>query len=320
MATNHLFKIQPALGMSLLIYGLIFTSCGSKSNDLSRQEAPTSSANKVAADSATDSKPQASAQSVASKPKPEAPSPAAPPVVQTLPQLIKTADISVKVKSIEPALIEIKKLVKQTKGDIYKFEDQKPNDNDSHHRITMEIKVPQSELDNSLEKISKLGSIENQKVKAEDVTNQLVDIDARLKNLRQEETTIGKILERTDSIRDVLSVSKELSRVRAEIEEIDATQKSLRGRVAYSTINLNLEESVATIKDAGNPLGVRVGESWNNSTHAAGELTTNLVLLLVSLIPFIPIFLLGGGAFYLYRRAKPKLKNQPTPELEQPEQ
>jgi Domain of unknown function (DUF4349) len=318
MATKYLFKIEPVLGLSLLICGLTFTSCGSKPNELSQRSKSGATeaapmANKVAANVGELS--ADSQQSIA--PKPEVSSASTPnSVVQTLPQLIKTADLSLKVKSIAPALAEVRNLVKQTKGDIYNFEDQKPNDVESHHQVSMEIKVPQTQLDESLAKISKLGTITNQTVKAEDVTTQLVDIDARLKNLRQEETMISKIMERAGSIKDVLSVSKELSRVRSEIESIDATQKSLRGRVAYSTINLHLEESVATIKDSGNPLGVRVGETWNSSTHIVGETATNLVLLLIGLVPFIPLFALGGGAFYLYRRAKPNVQPEVRPNLD----
>jgi archaellum component FlaC len=318
MATKYLFKIEPVLGLSLLICGLTFTSCGSKPNELSqrsRSEAPAAApmANKVAANAGESS--ADSQQSVASKPEASPTSPSNS-VVQTLPQLIKTADLSLKVKSIAPALAEVRNLVKQTKGDIYNFEDQKPNDAESHHQVSMEIKVPQTQLDEVLAKFGKLGTITNQKVKAEDVTTQLVDIDARLKNLRQEETMISKIMERAGSVKDVLSVSKELSRVRSEIESIDATQKSLRGRVAYSTINLQLEESVATIKDSGNPLGVRVSETWNSSTHMVGETATNLVLLLIGLVPFLPLFLLGGGALYLYRRAKPKIQPEVEPSLD----
>lgn len=298
MTAKYLLKIQPALGLSLLICGLVFTSCGSKS-----REAHDQSANSAPSPEATNK--QGSTNQ-----------PSTSPVVQTLPQLIKTADLSLKVKSIEPALFAIRNLVKQTKGDIYKFEDHQPNDVKNHHQVSMEIKVPQTQLDESIASISKLGTITNQTVKAEDVTNQLVDIDARLKNLRQEETMISKIMERAGSVKDILSVSKELSRVRSEIEEIDATQKSLRGRVAYSTINLQLEESVATIKDSGNPIGVRAGETWNSSTHFVGETATNLVLLLIGLIPFIPLFGLAGGAFYLYRRIKPKVKPEAKPNLD----
>ena len=298
MSTKYSLKIKPALGLSLLLTCSILASCGSKSAQVGSPAtesaaAPASSAKAAAKDALNQGD--------------SAPTPAKP-VVQALPQLIKSANISVRVKSIEPAVAEIKNLVKQLKGDIYNFEDQKPNDDESHHRISMEIKVPQAQLDVSLERIAKLGSITNQKVKAEDVTNQLVDIDARLKNLRQEEATISKIMDRTGSIKDVLSVSQELSRVRSEIETIDATQKSLRGQVAYSTINLELEESVAKIKDSGNPLGTRISETWNSSTHVVGESVTNLGLLVVWLIPFIPLFVLGGAAFSLYRRVKPSVK------------
>ncbi len=308
MTTKYSFKIKSALGLSLLIACATFTSCGSKSAELgqrsSESTAAPASAAKVAAEGGN------TADSAAPTP--------AKPVVQTLPQLIKSADISVRVKSIEPALVEIKSLVKQVKGDIYNFEDQKPNDTESHHQISMEIKVPQAQLDESLAKIGKLGTIINQKVKAEDVTNQLVDADARLKNLRQEEATISKIMERAGSIKDVLNVSQELSRVRSEIETIDATQKNLRGQVAYSTIKLDLEESsVGKIRDSGNPLTTRIGETWNSSTHVVGESVTNLALLIVWLIPFIPLFVLGGGAFYLYRRAKPMIFKKPA--VEEPE-
>lgn len=304
MVTKYSVKIKSTLGLSLLIACSTLVSCGKPAELAQRSSesaAPTSAA-KVAADTAN------TIDSTASTP--------AKPVVQTLPQLIKSANISVRVTSIEPALIEIKNLVKQVKGDIYNFEDQKPNDSENRHHISIEIKVPQAQLDDSLGRIGKLGTIINQKIKAEDVTNQLVDADARLKNLRQEEATISKIMERAGSIRDVLSVSKELSRVRSEIETIDATQKNLRGQVAYSTINLELEESVSKIRDSGNPLGTRIGETWNSSTHVVGESVTNLGLLIVWLIPFIPLFVLGGGAFYLYRRSKPivfkKLEKEET--------
>jgi archaellum component FlaC len=333
MATKYPFKIQPVFGLSLLVCGLTFTSCGSKPAALKSQPPAHGELDGLngAAFSTTNKRLEKSsgtalispaviesraAADVTSKPTASSPESAAKSIVQTLPQLIKTADLSLKVKSIEPALAEVRNLVKQTKGDIYNFEDQKPNDAESHHQVSMEIKVPQTQLDDVLAKFGKLGTITNQKVKAEDVTTQLVDIDARLKNLRQEETMISKIMERAGSVKDVLGVSKELSRVRSEIESIDATQKSLRGRVAYSTINLQLEESVATIKDSGNPIGVRVGETWNSSTHMVGETATNLVLLLIGLVPFIPLFALGGGAFYLYHRVKPKVQPEPRPILD----
>jgi hypothetical protein len=47
-----------------------------------------------------------------------------------------------------------------------------------------------------------------------------------------------------------------------------------------------------------------------------GETATNLVLLLIGLVPFIPLFVLGGGAFYLYRRAKPKVQPEARPILD----
>jgi len=73
-------------------------------------------------------------------------------------------------------------------------------------------------------------------VKSEDVTSQIVDTDARLKNLRQQEDLIRKIMERSGSVKDILAVSKELSAIGEQIEQLDADVKNLRQQVAFSDL------------------------------------------------------------------------------------
>jgi Domain of unknown function (DUF4349) len=98
----------------------------------------------------------------------------------------------------------------------------------------------------------------------------LVDTDARLKNLRLQEDLTRKIMDRSGSVKDILAVSKELAAIRDQIERLDATVKNLRQQVAYSTINLRLEEAQSTIPTSDG-FGIQVQETWKNSTHAAGS-------------------------------------------------
>jgi archaellum component FlaC len=218
------------------------------------------------------------------------------------PQLIRTARLQLSVRSIDQALTEIRTQLKTQQGDIYSFDDMRGNGND-RRSATLELKVPQENLDKTLEALGKLGNVINTQVKSADVSNQLVDTEARLKNLRQQETMTQKIMDRSGGIKDVLAVSKELAQVREQIERLDAQVKQLKGQVAFSTITLSLEEATASQpNNRSDDLGLQVQDTWNRSTRSASGLIRGLFLFGVGVIPFVPFLLLLGGGLYVVRR------------------
>jgi Domain of unknown function (DUF4349) len=152
-------------------------------------------------------------------------------------------------------------------------------------------------------------------VSADDVTTQIVDTEARLKNLRQQEAMTQKIMERTGSIKDVLAVSQQLSQVRDQIERLDAQVKQLKTQVAYSTIKLQLSAAIVGGPVNQNTFGQQVQDRWNRSTRGASQLMIGLLLLGIGLIPFLPfLLLLGVGLHFLRRRmqrAKQRVLRQP---------
>jgi Domain of unknown function (DUF4349) len=223
------------------------------------------------------------------------------------PQLIRTAEISLRLESIDQMVGKLRRLVQSKQGDIYNFQDDRPPENGQRRQASLVLKVPNAALDETLAEIVKLGQVQGQTIKSDDVTQQLVDSTARLKNLRQQEELTRKIMERSGSIKDVLAVSQALSEIREQIEQLDATAKNLRQQVAYATINLKVEE-IQSANPAGDGVGVQVQETWKNSTHAAGGLATNLGLSLLWLVPFTPFIALGaGGFYYFYRRRQQPL-------------
>jgi Domain of unknown function (DUF4349) len=220
------------------------------------------------------------------------------------PQLIRTADLSLRLESIDKTIAQLRRILQSKQGDIYNFQDDRPQGNGEHRRATLVLKVPSAALDETLAEIIKLGRVESQAIKSEDVTQQLVDTDARLKNLRQQEDLTRKIMDRSGSVKDILMVSQQLSQIREQIEQLDASVKNLRQQVGYSTINLKVEE-VQSGNLAGDGFGVQVGETWKNSTHSAGSLATNLALTLLWLLPFTPFIAIGaGGVYYVMQRRR----------------
>ncbi len=214
-------------------------------------------------------------------------------------QLIKRAQLTLMVQSIHQTTESITQIIQKQQGDILKFEAQKSPDNSQRQTAYLEFRVPQQRLEITLNLLAKLGTVENQTITAEDVSDQLVDFQARLRNLRKSEEMILKIMERSGSVGDVLKTANELSTIRESIERIDAQLRNLQNQVAYSTINLTLESAVSAASTPNN-WGLRIQETWGTATHTMAEFTWILVGLMLWLLAFSPYLLIIGGAAYGY--------------------
>jgi Domain of unknown function (DUF4349) len=277
---------RSALSTSLLL----LAACSPAPTQNALQSAPASSA---AADSASALK----AAPALEKGQAESAAPAA-----AKPQLIKTASLQLTVQDVDSAIGELRAVLKQQQGDLYNIDDQRGG-SDDRRRVSLELKVPQQNLDATLAALAKLGTVVNTQVTSDDVTTQIVDTEARLKNLRQQEAMIQKIMDRSGSIKDVLAVAQELSQVREQIERLDAQVKQLKSQVAYSTIKLQLAAAIAGGPANQNTFGQQVQDRWNVSTRGASQLMMGLLLLGIGLIPFLPfLLLLGAGGYALRRR------------------
>jgi hypothetical protein len=257
---------------------------------------------------------QAAGKQVASQANNSPATPGTTLATQT-PQLIKTADLSLRLASIDDAVEGVRKIVQGQRGDIYNLEDDRSADS-GKRQANLVLKVPSAALDDTLAAIARLGQVQSKVIKSADVTQQLVDTDARLKNLRQQEELTRKIMERSGSVKDILAVSQQLGEIRQQIEQLDASVKNLRQQVAYSTINLKIEE-IRSTSATRDPVGSRVQETWTHSTTAAVDLFTNFGLTLLWLLPFSPVIALayfGGRRFWrIYRRRQPVATIVPIP-------
>jgi Domain of unknown function (DUF4349) len=239
-------------------------------------------------------------------------SPAKAVAAQPKAQLIKTASLELRVQNVEKTTQKVTAVVTARGGDLLGLQDQVPEDLETRRTATFKFRVPQANLDATLTDLAKLGTIETRAIQAEDVSAQIVDSEARLRNLRKSETVVLGIMERSGSVADVLKVSQELSQIRSQVEQIQAQVQNLKGQVAYSSINLTLRAAIAQ-NQQGEPLGDRLKETWSQSTHAVGETTTNLLRLALWLLVFSPYLLGGAGLVWLVRKGLARPKQPPAP-------
>jgi hypothetical protein len=103
------------------------------------------------------------------------------------------------------------------------------------------VRVPAERFEEARAEIRKLGvRIDSERVEAQDVTRQYVDLDARLRNLRVEEAQYLSIMKRANTVKDTLDVSEKLSTVRGQIEQQQAEFRALSRQVETVAINVSL--------------------------------------------------------------------------------
>jgi hypothetical protein len=233
-------------------------------------------------------------------------------VPRSLPQLVKTADIAVVVDAIDESLERATAIAHQQQGDILSLQNQTPPNNYYRHTASLQMRVPQERLEPTLEALSELGTIQRQSITAEDVSTQLVDFQARLRNLRKSEEMLLQIMERSGDISEVLKVAQELGTVRNSIEQIDAQLSSLQNRVAYSTINVSLEGAIADTPPQ-RAIGIQLQETWESASHSMGKLTVDFIQLSIWLAVYSPYLLIFAGAsFWGYRRLQRRCPSVPA--------
>ncbi len=209
------------------------------------------------------------------------------------PQLIKRANLSLRVESesVENGFEQVREIVTAQQGDLLSLSDE----GDNQRTITANLRVPSERLDATLDALTKIGTVHSRTITTEDVSGQLVDLQARLSNARKSEEALQEIMSRSGDISDVLEVSRELSNVRQNIEQMAAQQKSLQTQVNYSTIGLRLESAIAFSPDQP-ALSRQLANSWESATYSAGSFTTGLLKLglwLLAYSPYLAVLLIG---------------------------
>jgi ACT domain-containing protein len=231
------------------------------------------------------------------------------------PQLIKTANLQITVKSVTTGIDQVKAIAQQQQGDILNLSDEIPTDGNSYRTASVQLRVPQASLDAALQALKALGSLDRQSITAEDVSTQLIDSQARLKNLRKTEATLLEIMGRSGGVSDVLKVAQELSNVRNQVEQITAQLTALQNQVAYSSIRLNLVEVTASVRSQP-AVGAQINNTWESATSSFGKFTVDLLQLGIWLMVYSPYWvLLGAIAALGYTRFKARPVQSNTEDL-----
>jgi hypothetical protein len=168
------------------------------------------------------------------------------------------------------------------------------------------LRIPAPQLTAALAELKGLGRLEAETQSGEEVTQQHADLVARLKNSRETEQRLQDVLRtRTGKVKDVLEVEQEIARVRGEIEQMEAEQKTLEHRVDFSTIDLKFaEEYKAQLSSPAPSIGMQLRNATINGFRSASESVLGIVLFFAESGPTLLLWLaiLFVPARLLWRR------------------
>jgi hypothetical protein len=217
------------------------------------------------------------------------------------PMIARTASLNISVKDFNAARASMDRIVRGHQGYVSSLNIS--TEKSAPQSLTGKLMIPAAQLDAALADLKALGRVEQEQQGGEEVTSQVVDLDARLKNARETETQLTDILRsRTGKIGDVLEVEKEMARVRGEIEGMEAEQKQLRNRIAFASIDLILTEEYQAQLGGGTSSSARqIRNALVDGYHAAVDGLLSVCVFLLSVGP--SLFLWGLILFWPARWA-----------------
>ena len=169
------------------------------------------------------------------------------------------------------------------------------------------FRIPKQKYNGVFTDMGKFGTVVSQQSSGEDITERYFDNEARVKSLTIQEERLLDLLKKATKMEDIISLEKELQRVRYDIENLTGTLKKWDGLVEYSTITLELRE-VEQIKapepQKKNGLLSRMSYGFKSSADGMLELAQGLLVFLVASIPVVvPIAAFGLIVFFLVKRS-----------------
>ena len=152
-------------------------------------------------------------------------------------QIISQASLSVEVEDVAGAVAQVRTIAETRGGFVSQIA---TSGTPGRQRSDLVVRVPQGEFFDTLESIKGLGKVWVENAGSEDVTEQFIDLEARLRSALREEQSLLSLLERADTVSNILTIERELARVRSDIERLQGQINYLSRRVDLATISVAL--------------------------------------------------------------------------------
>jgi hypothetical protein len=206
-------------------------------------------------------------------------------------KLIRTGHMEMEVKNVGSMKMEVDKICREFNAYI-------SSENQTKYKEKLEyeqaLRIPAANFDAFIQRIEALATDVNHKnIQTQDVTEEFIDKEARIKTKKELEIRYREILKRADEVSDILSIEAQLNHVRADIESMEGRLKYLHNQVAFSTLTLTFYEPIGTEFGFGSKTVAAFSNGWDM-----------LLFFIVAIVNLWPFLLIVALIVFFIRRTR----------------
>jgi hypothetical protein len=230
--------------------------------------------------------------------------------------IVRTADLSLVVDDTEQTLEDIEDLVTELEGFISNLQTWRVNE---QLAATVTLRIPERSFGEARERIKDLATeVESENVSGQDVTEEYVDLEARLHNLEVAETELLELLASAQETRQdaesILAIYREVTSIRGQIEQIQGRMQYLEDATSLATLTVSLtpeEEEEPVVEPGWEPLR-QARDALRALVNALKVLADLLIWVALFILPLVAIlalpFVLIWLGWFLWRRRRRRSK------------
>jgi hypothetical protein len=224
-------------------------------------------------------------------------------------KIIRNADITIEVDSTTETQHRITSIAEQHGGFVVTSEaKQRENIDPAKRTVDMKlvIRIPATQFGSTLDAIKTLaGNVPEANVTSQDVTEDFIDLEARIKTQKALELQFLEIMKAARGVADALEVQRQIAEVRTDIEKLEGRKRFLENRSSLSTITINIQApKVVTVSTTGFRSSLR--DAVSDSLELASGMILFFVRFVIVMLPVLVFVVVPSGFIlrYFMRRAK----------------
>ena len=236
-------------------------------------------------------------------------------------KIIRNANLTVEVTSPIEVQRQISSIAESHGGFVVTSEmaQQTSEDNSKPSvSVNLVVRVPATQFDSVVQEIRATGSrVLQEKRTGQDVTEEFIDLEARIKNQTALETQFLEIMKRAGKVEEALEVQRQLAEVRTEIEKLEGRKRFLENQASLSTINVTLQTPTQIVNAVG--FWYNVKSAFADGVDVAAAIVLFLIRAIIALLPILifvllPVVLIAKLIIGRWRRRRPLTTDASQPE------
>lgn len=236
--------------------------------------------------------------------------------MKTSRKIIQRGQLTIEVENFDDVHKNVLDLVESSNGyiqhnEVYYYIQNREKPEESLKNANMELRIPSNDFSRIFEEIKALGVTVEENTSGEDITENYMDLDNQVENLKIQEERLREILKKADKVEDLLKIENELNRIRTQINYLTTTLKEYDNLVSMATINLHIRQ----VKNANLSLTSINDDLWNraknnfiHSINGIVDLLENGFVGFFGLLPLLMVLAVIGGplGYFGYKKWKRK--------------